>query len=199
MYRAILISLIFSISITFASGAYDHGTAAGKGNIDISLTWNPFNYFKQGQSYAIFGYGISDRFDFHGYYSRFYNGDNNYYYGLFYQLYQSRRLDLSTAIGFRKYNNQNTTHLFIPQLLYTIYLTEKMYIGGSFVDIRSKDSIARIGTAVDIFLIFKIFEKKNYEVDFTIGGFNPVLWEPNTGNWYPTYSIDIKIKPFLFK
>ena len=36
-----------------ASGGYDLGTSAGKGNWDISLTWNPFNYFEQGKSYVV--------------------------------------------------------------------------------------------------------------------------------------------------
>ena len=54
--------------------------------------------------------------------------------------------------------------------------------------------MTRIGMAMDTFLIFKILEKKNYIVDFTIGGFNPVMWQPDKGNWHPTYSIDIKLK-----
>ena len=36
-----------------ASGGYDQGTSAGKGNWDISLTWNAFNYFEQGQSVVL--------------------------------------------------------------------------------------------------------------------------------------------------
>ena len=69
MHKKVLLYLGFSLSILFASGGYDHGTSAKKGNLDISLTWNPFNYFKHGQSYVIFGYGINNRLDFHGYLS----------------------------------------------------------------------------------------------------------------------------------
>ena len=64
-----LISLIISFSIILGAGGYDHGTAAGKGNWDISLTWNLFNYFEQGQSYAILGYGLTEKIDIHAYYS----------------------------------------------------------------------------------------------------------------------------------
>ena len=61
LQRKILLLILFLFSTLFASGGYDHGTAAGKGNIDLSLTWNPFNYFKQGQSYLIIGYGLTNR------------------------------------------------------------------------------------------------------------------------------------------
>ena len=64
-----LIYITFFYSILFGSGGYDHGTSAGKGNLDISLTWNPFGYFEQGQSYMVLGYGITNRLDLHGYFS----------------------------------------------------------------------------------------------------------------------------------
>ena len=86
--------------------------------------------------------------------------NQNYYSGFLYQFYQSKWLDLSTAVGIRKYSSKNTTHLFIPQLLYTIHLTEKVSIGGSFVDIRNYDSMIKKGTALDVFFMFKIFEVK---------------------------------------
>ena len=196
MNRLVLQSLVFSVSIILASGGYDHGTSAGKGNFDLSLTWNPFNYFNQGQSYAVIGYGLTDRLDIHSYYSFVNRENDNYYGGFFYQFYKSKWIDLATAIGVRKYKNKEVMHLFMPQLLYTIYLTEKVHIGGSIVDIKNYDSMTRKGTAIDTFFIFKIFEKKNYIVDITIGGFNPVMWQPDKGNWHPTYSIDIKLKTF---
>ena len=37
---------------------------------------------------------------------------------------------------------------------------------------------------------------KKYKVNFTVGAFNPVMWKPKKGEWYPTYSVDIKIKNF---
>ena len=194
MNRKFLTTLVFSISIAFSSGGYDHGTAAGKGNLDFSFTWNPFNYFDQGQSYAVIGYGLTNRLDIHSYYSSHNKEDDNYYVGMFYQFYQSERLDLSTAIGFRRYKNQNLSHLFMPQLLYTLYLTEKVRIGGSTVDIRAYDLTSKIGTALDTFLVLNIIEKKNYIVDLTIGGFNPVTWEPKRGDWHPTYSFDFRFK-----
>jgi len=195
--RKLLTSLVFSISIAFSSGGYDHGTASGKGNLDFSITWNPFNYFDQGQSYAVIGYGLTNQLDIHSYYSSHNKENDSYYIGMFYQFFQSERLDLSTAVGFRRYKNQNLSHLFMPQLLYTLYLTEKVSIGGSFVNIRSHDLMADIGTAIDVFFIWELFENNNLKIDLTFGGFNPVLWEPKIGEWHPTYSLDIKIKNFL--
>ena len=193
MHKAVFFSLGFFISIVFASGGYDHGTSAGRGNLDISLTLNPYNYFEHGQSYLIIGYGLTNRLDFHGYYSFTNRGNDNYYGGFLYQFYQSKYFDLSTAVGVRKFKKTKTVHLFIPQLLYTIRLTEKVRIGGSIVDIKINDLMTRKGTALDAFLMFKIIKKKKYEVDFTIGGFNPVMWQPDEGDWHPTYSFDIKI------
>ena len=125
MNKVFLLFVVFFLSILFASGGYDNGKAAGKGNLDISLTWNPFNYFEKGQSYIIFGYGLTDRFDIHGYYSQTQEENNNFYGGIFYQFYKSKRVHLSTAIGFRKYNNQNTVHSFFPQLI--LYLIRSLF------------------------------------------------------------------------
>jgi len=189
-----LIALFLYFAILFASGGYDHGTSAGKGNWDISLTWNPFNYFEQGQSYAIFGYGLTNRLDIHGYYSATHNGSDNYYGGLSYQFLNTPFLDLSTAVGMRAYTDNSNIHLFLPQLLYTVKLSERIRVGGSFVDIRSQKLETRKGVAKDVFLMVKLHESKKYKLDFTVGAFNPVFWEPKSGDWYPTYSIDIKIK-----
>ena len=64
MFKKLILKFLL-ISIIFGSGGFDHGKSAGKGNLDLSLTWNPFNYFKQGQSYIIFGYGITNKLDIH--------------------------------------------------------------------------------------------------------------------------------------
>ena len=125
-------------TIVFGSGGYDHGTSAGKGNWDISLTWNPFNYFEQGQSYAVLGYGLTNRLDIHGYYSGTQNGSNNYYGGLSYQFLDTKYLDLSTSIGLRAYKENNNLHLFLPQLLYTLRVSDRMSVGGSMVNIVDK-------------------------------------------------------------
>ena len=83
-----LLILYFSSStiLTHASGAYDNGTATGKGRIGLDLTWNPFNYFKYGQSYIVLGFGITDNLDIHAYFSdhgQYHKGVNSYYYGLY--------------------------------------------------------------------------------------------------------------------
>ena len=177
-----------------ASGGYDHGTSAGKGNWDISLTWNPFNYFEQGQSYMVLGYGLTKRLDIHGYYSAIHNGSDNYYGGLSYQFLNTPFLDLSTAVGMRAYTDNSNIHLFLPQLLYTVKLSDRIRVGGSFVDVRSQKLETSKGIASDMFLIVKIYENEKYKIDITAGGFTPVLWEPKSGDWYPTYSLDIKFK-----
>ena len=192
-----LLIIFFANTFLFASGGYDHGKSAGKGLLDISFTLNPFNYFKYGQTYIILGYGLTNRIDFQFYYSYSHKGKDNYYVGLLYQFYKKNNLNLSTAIGLRKYisSSNNITHLFSPQLLYNYKFSNKLAIGGSFVNlINYKNINKKLGITKDIFIIFNIHENKKYKIDFTIGAFNPILWEPNSGQWYPTYSFDIKIK-----
>ena len=193
-----LITLILLSSFVLSSGGYDHGTSAGKGNFDLSLTWNPFNYFEQGQSYVVFGYGITDRFDIHGYYSHSNGKENNYYGGLFYQFLETKYLHLSGAIGIRNFGNGFNQHIFFPQLLYTINLTNKIRMGGSFVNINNLQEKSgnpkNIGIAIDAFLMYNIFENNKIKVNLSFGGFHPVLWEPEIGDFHPTYSLDFKFK-----
>lgn len=190
-----LICLIQITSIVFASSGYDIGRSAGKGNLDISLTWNPFNYYEQGQSYVIMGYGLNKRIDLQAYYSYSHLYSDNYYGGILYQFYNSNNLYLSTAIGIRKYTNKNSTHFFIPQFLITKKINDTFSIGGSLVSIRESNNINKLlGTAKDLSLAVKVFNNKKYQVSISIGIFSPVLWKPETGDWYPTYSIDLKIK-----
>ena len=157
--------LIFLPIVLMASGGYDHGTSAGKGNWDISLTWNPFNYFEQGQSYVVLGYGLTKRLDIHGYYSETHNGGDNYYGGLSYQFLNTPFLDLSTAVGMRAYTDNSNLHLFLPQLLYTVKLSGRIHVGGSFVDIRSQKLETSKGIASDVFLMVKIYENEKYKID----------------------------------
>ena len=192
--KKIKLLFLFLPIVLMASGGYDHGTSAGKENWDISLTWNPLNYFEQGQSYVVLGYGLTKRLDIHGYYSATHNGGDNYYGGLSYQFLNTRFLDLSTAVGMRAYTHNSNLHLFLPQLLYTVKLSDRIRVGGSFVDIRSQNLEVSNGITSDLFLMVKIYENEKYKIDITAGKFNPVLWEPKGGDWYPTYSLDIKIK-----
>ena len=192
--RIITIVLIWGIALWGGSG-YDHGTAAGKGNLDIALTWNPFDYFEHGQSYIVFGYGITEQLDLHSYYSHPISGNDNYYMGLFYQFYNSEQIDLATAVGVRKYTRSTTVHLFIPQLLYTVKLGGGYEIGGSFVGLVEKEDY--LGTVVDAALYVPIIRKRGNrlikEVKIGLGVFRPILWKPEWGDWHTTYSLDIKI------
>ena len=157
----------------------------------------------------VLGYGLTKRLDIHSYYSASHNGGDNYYGGLSYQFLDTPFLDLSTSVGMRAYMDNSNMHLFLPQLLYTVKLSDRIYVGGSFVDIRGvslfdnstrdKDTSTgsvqgKFGVTKDVFLMVNIYENEKYKIDITAGGFNPVLWEPKGGDWYPTYSIDIKIK-----
>ena len=142
----------------------------------------------------VLGYGLTKRLDIHAYYSATHNVGNNYYGGLSYQFLDTPFLDLSTAIGMRAYTDNSNMHLFLPQLLYTVKLSDRIRVGGSFVDIRSQNLEVSNGITSDVFLMVNIYENDKYKIDITAGGFNPVLWEPKTGDWYPTYSLDIKIK-----
>ena len=111
-------SLIVSSNMVYASGAYDKGTAAGKGNFELNLTINPFNLVSYGQNYGVLSYGIHDRVDLVSYYSIHKNRVQSYYIGGFYQFIKNKKIDLGTAVGFRKTTNK-AIDLFFPQLLYT--------------------------------------------------------------------------------
>ena len=205
MIKKIIIIVLFLNKI-FASGAFDHGTSTGKNLFEIDLTWNPFNYFKNGQSYIVVGYGLTEKIDFHGYYSVHQENFSSLYYGLFFQFHESNTLDLATAVGLRKNLNTKYSNVFFPQLLFNIKLKNQINIGGSFVNIlgHKKININSIPIASDVGIYFPIqnFFKKNKmikEVKFCISLFNPVtntLVEKN--KFIPTYSIDIKFKKLNF-
>ena len=175
--------------IASASGGYDHGTPAGKGNLDIDITINPENRFENGQTYLVWGYGLTDRLDFHGYVSHEANGTDQYYAGFMYNFYSSDWLDLSTAIGFR--SRESLTDLFAPQLLYTFKLPRDFDISGSIVHVYNTDDSFSRGTTYDISLRIPI--TKSWlpsfikEAKFAIGAFRNV-----SGSTNPTYSIDLK-------
>lgn len=192
--RSKLINIVILHTLAFSSGGYDISSAHGKGAFHFSLTLNPFNYFKQGQSYLVIGYGLTKKINLKGYYSNSSLNQGNYYMGLTYQYYNSTKLNLSSAIGLRKYTNSTITHIFFPQLLYSINLNEKLKLCGSVVNIRNQNLKSNLGTAIDTFILYNIFDNKKYKIDFTIGGFKPALWKPKDNNFYPTYSFDITIK-----
>tara|TARA_Y100000590_G_scaffold346139_1_gene396249 strand:- start:11885 stop:12466 length:582 start_codon:yes stop_codon:yes gene_type:complete len=190
--KLILTYLILLTTNLFAEGGFDKGTSAGKGNVDISITINPLNYFDQGQSYIMLGYGLTNNFDIHGYFSRSKENIDNYYLGLFYQFLDREKLDLATAFGYRQIKGYPEKHIFYPQLLYSIYINTNISLGGSFVNIKDSN-LYSIGYASDIFITKKLYSNNKINIGFTIGAFNPVFWKPKNGNWHPTYSFDIKI------
>lgn len=89
---ALLLTLITLGSAAYASGGYDNGTPAGKGHLDLDFTINPGNQIDNGQSYIVWGYGITEKLDFHGYVSHEDNGTNQIYYGLMYNFISNRHL-----------------------------------------------------------------------------------------------------------
>ena len=198
--RLLLISIAFICLPLFASGGFDHGTATGKAQLELDFTWNPFNYFEHGQSYVVFGYGLTDQLDIHGYYSIHTEGFHTYYGGLFYQFWSSNFLDLATAVGWRINRASDLMNVFAPQLLYTINLNNGYAIGGSIVNIMGtlNEPEDEIPVAVDIALLIPLqefFSLPSYvsSMKLALGFFNPVT---NTAigkdQFLPTYSLDIK-------
>ncbi len=201
----IIIILVFGLAIPlFGSGGYDHGTSTGKGQLELDFTWNPFNIIDFGQSYLVIGYGLTGRLDVHGYYSRQTDNQDNYYYGIFYQFFDKKYLDLATAIGKRHYTVSKTNDLFFPQLLYNIKISKELTIGGAFVNIQriSDNALHPRGTAFDIALYIPLsnaVKLPNYidEIKLVLGIFNPGVFESDHGKFLPTYSIDITFKKFF--
>ena len=165
-FIGVFVIFYYSTSIVIASGGYDNGTATGKGKLGLDLTWNPFNYFPEGQSYIVASYGLSEKFDIHGYYSIPASGSDNYYLGFFYQFYKNKYLDLASAVGIRQYQPKSEQHLFAPQLLYTIHLNDRLNLGGSVVNImeslsdksmRNRDKkLNKLGVAVDVGVFYRL-------------------------------------------
>ena len=141
MFKNIILIIIISVVQVFSSGGYDNGTATGKGQLELDFTWNPFDIIKNGQSYIVFGYGLTDLLDIHVYYSHK-TYEDKYYYCLFYQFADTKYLDLATAIGGRQYTKR--THikdLFFPQLLYNIKFYKDLTVGGALVNVlRNTDN-----------------------------------------------------------
>ena len=208
--RLSIIFLVLFVSMVWASGGYDHGTATGKGKLQLDLTWNPFNIFENGQSYVVIGYGITNRLDIHGYYcdhGNYHNGVDSYYYGLFYQFVDSKYFDLATAIGKRKMMDLDYGHFFFPQLLYNVKLYNGFSLGGSFVNIKN-DTVSLLKktktdwSSIDIafFIPLTRYFKKSRtieEVKMGIGTFRTGIGNDTPpSHFMPTYSIDIKFKRF---
>ena len=194
-------------SIVFSSGGFDNGTSTGKDKIQFDLTWNPFNYFKDGQNYIVLSYGLTNSIDLHGYYadhSNYENGVDSYYYGILYQFVDSKYLDLGTAIGKRKMMNLDYAHYFFPQLLYNLKLFKEYSIGGSIVNIKKENTKlffynSADWVSFDIALFIPITRylekfKKIESVKFGIGLFKTKLYrDGKSSDFMPTYSIDIKL------
>lgn len=198
--KFILIYLLL-LTVVFPSGGYDHGTSTGKGQIEIDLTWNPFDLIDFGQTYAVIGIGLTNRLDIHGYFAHQTNDNDNYYYGLFYQFLDTKYLDLSTAIGQRRYTRSKSIDIFYPQLLYTIKFNENVNIGGAIVFVKRKinGKYIDMGSAFDVAAYFSLKETLNLpgfieDMKLGIGLFNPGIFEPDYGDFLPTYSIDIIFK-----
>lgn len=200
----IIIILIFGLIVPlFGSGGYDHGTSTGKGQLELDFTWNPFDIIEFGQSYVVIGYGLTDRLDIHGYYSRQTDNQDNYYYGLFYQFVDTKYLDLATAIGRRHYTVSKINDLFFPQLLYNIKISKDLTIGGAFVNIKriTENTLHPRGTAFDIAMYIPLSNTVKlpqyiHEIKIALGMFNPGVFESDHGKFLPTYSIDITFKKF---
>ena len=195
MRNIIVISCLLLFCCVWGSGGYDNGTASGKGKFQLDLTWNPFDRFDFGQTYAVMSYGITNQLDVHGYISNHSGDYNTWYGGIFYQFLDTKRLDLATAVGIRRRFNENWTHIFVPQLLYTAYLTKKLFVGGSIVNIINPNEKIKFDTAVDVGIFYQLkYETKRIKnISIGIGGFHPATWRPDP-YFIPTYSMNIKFR-----
>ena len=195
---------VFMASLSFASGGYDNGTPAGKGKLDLDITINPGDLSKEwpenldekGQSYIVWGYGLNDFFDFHGYVSHGADGTDQIYYGIKYNFVSTDWLDLSTATGLRHITSR--TDLIFPQLLYTIKLPQDFDIIGSFTNVYNTKEDNNIGQSSDVALRIPVPKSMTpssvRDIKIAIGLFKPSTrdWKPSTSNWYPTYSVDFR-------
>ncbi|MEE9189573.1 MAG: hypothetical protein V3U16_02260 [Candidatus Neomarinimicrobiota bacterium] len=195
-----LFAIVLLSASVFGSGAYDHGTATGKGKLQIDLTLNPFNSLEFGQTYVVLGYGLTNRLDIHGYFANQTSGENNYYVGVFYQFLNHEYLDLATALGTRQYINSPVKHLFFPQLLYNIKFNSKFSLGGSIVTIQDikEGKLEELGIALDIALFIPLTSLVSLpdfieEFKLSIGAFKPGIDKPDFGKFLPTYSLNFKI------
>jgi len=183
-----LATFLLTGSIAQASGGYDNGTPAGKGNWDIDITINPADMIENGQSYLVWGFGLTDYLDFHGYVSHEAGGTDQVYYGLMYNFYSSDYLDLSTAAGAR--HRLEITDALFPQLLYTIKLPNDYEIIGSLVNVYNTTDSYNRGLARDVALRIPVslgFAPSYVkDVKFAVGAFSGV----GSGKWHPTYSVD---------
>lgn len=178
--------LLFSFN-SLGSGGYENGSPAGRRHLALCLTWNPFNYFTYGQSYAVVGYGLTDHLDIHGFYSVAANGHVISYAGFKFNFLQTKFLDLSTAFGVRSVKPR--IDLFVPQLLYTIKLPKSFELFGAFVGVDNINVGHPSKIAVDlglrIPLNFKWLPSYVTDCKFALSMFRSI-----SGNWYPTYSLD---------
>ncbi len=203
MVKNIIIIILVSVVPIFSSGGYDHGTSTGKGQLELDFTWNPFDLIEFGQTYIVIGYGLTNYLDIHGYYAHQTDNDDNYYYGLFYQFIDTKFLDLATALGRRQYIRSDIHDLFFPQLLFNIKVGKDFTIGGACVDIHRiiNNTLKFRGTAFDVAIHIPLsgvvkLPKFVHELKLALGIFNPGVFEPDHGNYLPTYSIDITFKKF---
>ena len=193
--------IILSIGATvYCSGGYDHGLSAGKGNLDLDLTWNPFQAVEFGQSYIVWGYGLSSDIDFHGYYSTGSSNNPQIYSGLMMQFFGGKSLNLSTAIGLRKFLKESKSHIFFPQLLYYYRLTKNLHIGGSFVNLNGKSLPKKIPITIDTIILYRIWPNNSLFIFDYFNNFDKIksvnlglgLFYNANRNLYPTYSFDLK-------
>lgn len=173
----------------WAAGGYDQGTPAGRGNLDLDFTLNPGDRVKNGQSYVVWGYGLTDRLDFHGYLSHEAGGTDQVYYGLMLNVFSGPWLDLSTAVGLR--HRDGETHALFPQLLYTVKLPRDFDLIGSVTRVRNT-STGRSGLpTLDVALRIPLPDDwrpglaKSWKLDLGV-------FRNSAGNWNPTYSVDFR-------
>ncbi len=197
--NAIILSLLIINNLP-ASGAFDKGTSAGKGNWELNLTLNPFNIISYGQNYGVLSYGLTKSVDLVTYYSIHRDGLNSFYFGGLYQFTNNPLLDLAVATGWRKvYDKSKGYDIFFPQLLYNYKLSKNFTLGGSLVNVINISNGKNIdkGYTIDVTVYKKIdyFNKvspKIIDVYFGVGVFKNTEMDLEIDDLYLQYSLDIR-------
>jgi hypothetical protein len=129
-------ALLFSFS-SFALALFDTGTSLDQGKFEVDAAVNPFPSITYGQNFVFLHYGLGNKYEVHGYFSKWgtiYNWqDSTYegYIGILKQWAEFERLDLATVLGIRKVMSADASPSLIgPGFLYTIKINKIFRLAG---------------------------------------------------------------------
>ena len=132
--RIILFLLLLQIS---SYALFDTGTALDKGKLEADLCVNPFESISYGQSWVFLHYGLGNKYELHGYFSKhgaiqnWSNSNYEGYIGILKQWLEWKYLDLATVVGVRKVITTSANASLIgPGVLYTFKISNLFRVAG---------------------------------------------------------------------